>query len=327
LKTGQGGEVEEEGTVAAEEWEASTPLGANSSAATPAAMPALALVEPDDATIAPDVLQGGYEHLPYPASRFRRWTGRAAAEDTEDRPREIAVSLVVPAMNEEHNIGWVLRRIPDIVDEVILVDGNSTDRTVAISQAIRPDILVITQGQPGKGAALRAGFAAARGDIVVMIDADRSMDPREIERFLDSIRAGYDLVKGSRFIPGGGTDDMERTRRFGNNVLRGLVNVLYRAEFSDLCYGYVAFQRDRLEDLALTADGFEIEAEIICRALRAGLRIAEVPSFEAPRGYGASNLNTWRDGTRVLRTLLSHRSSRRADPARPQAALPAAADA
>lgn len=243
------------------------------------------------------------------------------------RPREIEVSLVVPALNEERNIAWVLERIPDLVDEVILVDGKSTDNTVAVSRAVRPDILVVTQERLGKGAALRAGFAAARGEVVVMIDADRSMDPHEIERFLASIRAGYDLVKGSRFIPGGGTEDMERTRRFGNGVLKGLVNMLYRAEFSDLCYGYVAFKRDRLGDLGLTADGFEIEAEIICRALTAGLKVTEVPSFEAPRAYGTSNLNTWRDGSRVLRTLLRNRSPRRAIDTAPQAGLPATADA
>jgi glycosyltransferase involved in cell wall biosynthesis len=217
---------------------------------------------------------------------------------------------VIPALNEERNIGWVLERIPQLVDEVILVDGESHDDTVAVSRALRPDIRVVGQDRRGKGAALRAGFAAARGEVIVMIDADRSMDPREIEGFVRLIREGYDLVKGSRFMDGGGTDDMEVVRRLGNGVLNGLVNVLYRADFTDLCYGYVAFRRDRLDDLALRADGFEIETEIVCRALKAGLRISEVPSFEAPRGYGESNLRTWSDGQRVLRTLLRHRFAR-----------------
>jgi glycosyltransferase involved in cell wall biosynthesis len=238
-------------------------------------------------------------------------------------PSRIEVSVVVPALNEEHNIGWVLGRIPEFVDEVILVDGGSTDDTVAVSRALRPDIRVATQDRPGKGAALRAGFAAARGEVIVMIDADRSMDPSEMERFIDSIREGHDLVKGSRFIRGGGTDDMESVRRLGNGVLNGLVNVLYRVAFTDLCYGYVAFRRARLDDLALTADGFEIETEIVCRALKAGLNIAEVPSFEAPRGYGESNLRTWRDGQRVLRTLLRHRFP----PIQRRSPSPAAADA
>ncbi|MCW3015606.1 MAG: glycosyl transferase family 2 [Solirubrobacterales bacterium] len=225
------------------------------------------------------------------------------------RPSRVEVSLVIPTLNEAQNIGWVLDRIPDLVDEVILVDGASTDDTLAVSRAIRPDIHVVGQDRPGKGAALRAGFAAARGDVIVIIDADRSMDPREIEPLVALIHEGHDLVKGSRFIKGGGTGDMEALRRAGNGVLNGLVNVLYHAQFTDLCYGYLAVRRDRLDDLALAADGFEIETEIVVRALNAGLRITEVPSYEAPRAYGESNLNTWRDGQRVLRTLLRHRFS------------------
>ncbi len=233
------------------------------------------------------------------------------------RPSTVGVSLVVPALNEGQNIGWVLERIPAVVDEVILVDGNSTDDTIAISRGLRPDIRVVGQDRPGKGAALRAGFDAAHGDVIVMIDADRSMDPHEIERFVALIDEGYELVKGSRFMHGGGTDDMERVRRLGNGALNGMVNVLFRAEFTDLCYGYVALRRDRLRDLALTSDGFEIETEIVVRALKAGLRIAEVPSFEAPRGYGESNLNTWRDGRRVLATLLRHRFNGKERPSMP----------
>ena len=221
------------------------------------------------------------------------------------------MSVVIPAMNEERNIGWVLERMPETVDEVILVDGNSEDETVAVSREVRPDIRVVGQERPGKGAALRAGFAAARGDYIVMIDADRSMDPAEIHRYLDLLDEGHDLVKGSRFMDGGGTTDMELIRKLGNGVLRGLVNGLFRTDFTDLCYGFFAFRRNRLEDLALRSDGFEIETELVVRAIKADLRIGEVPSFESPRAYGESNLNTWRDGTRVLRTLLQHRVMRR----------------
>jgi glycosyltransferase involved in cell wall biosynthesis len=236
------------------------------------------------------------------------------------RPAHVRVSLVIPAMNEENNIGWVLERLPETIDEVILVDGNSKDDTVAVSRAIRPDIRVVGQDRPGKGAALRAGFAAARGDFIVMIDADRSMDPAEIKRFLDLLDRGHDLVKGSRFLDDGGTDDMDLIRRLGNGALRGLVNGLFRTDFTDLCYGFFAFRRSRLDDLSLCSDGFEIETELVVRAIKAGLRIGEVPSFEARRAYGESNLNTWRDGTRVLRTLVRHRLSRRAPAPAPAAA-------
>jgi glycosyltransferase involved in cell wall biosynthesis len=232
------------------------------------------------------------------------------------RRGRVSVSVVIPAKNEAENIGWVLERLPDLVDEVVLVDGSSTDDTVAVARSIRPDIRVIREPRPGKGAALRAGFGAARGDFIVMIDADGSMDPREIGRYVEHLHdrrsrverstsnGRYPIVKGSRFLAGGGTDDMGPLRRLGNRALLGLVNMLYGASFTDLCYGLFAFRRDALDELVLRADGFEIETEIVVRALRAGVGIGEVPSFEAPRRSGESNLRTWQDGQRVLRTLL-----------------------
>ena len=235
--------------------------------------------------------------------------------------RPYQISVVIPAMNEERNIGWVLKRLPADIDEVILVDGDSSDKTVAVSRAIRPDIRVVGQDRPGKGAALRAGFAAARGDIVVMIDADRSMDPIEIGRFLAPLEEGYDLVKGSRFMGDGGTTDMELVRRCGNAVLRGMANGLYGTRFTDLCYGFMAFRRDQLDRLALEADGFEIETEIVVRAVKGGLRVCEVASFERARAHGESNLHTWRDGSRVLRTMLAHRFGRRRPAPMPEPAL------
>ena len=234
------------------------------------------------------------------------------------RDRDVEVSGVIPAMNEAANIGWVLERLPAVVDEVVLVDGNSTDGTVQEAKRVRPDIRVVPEEGPGKGSALRTGFKAARGDFIVMIDADGSMDPSELERCLerledrrvangDSRGNAYSIVKGSRFTEGGGTEDMELVRRLGNRVLLGLVNRLYGARFTDLCYGLFAFRRDQLGRLELCADGFEIETEIVVEALNRGIEIGEVPSFEAPRRFGESNLNTWRDGQRVLRTLLMRR--------------------
>jgi len=222
-----------------------------------------------------------------------------------------AVSLVVPAMNEGRNIAWVLERVPSMVDEVILVDGNSTDDTVAVARAAYPGVVVVTQKGRGKGDALRAGFAAARGEYVVMIDADGSMEPSEIPAYVEKLREGHDLVKGSRFMAGGGSSDITMLRDLGNRGLMGLVNVLYGARFTDLCYGYCAFRHRALTTLQLDADGFEIETQIAVRALNADISIGEVPSFESPRLTGESNLNTFRDGQRVLRTLLRERFTRR----------------
>ena len=216
------------------------------------------------------------------------------------------VSCVIPTLNEERNIAWVLERLPPCVDEVILVDA-STDDTVAVSRAAYPGIRVVTADHPGKGAALRAGFAAASHPVIVMIDADRSMEPAEIEGFLDRLDQGFDLVKGSRFLGAGGTTDMEPLRRWGNAALRGAVNLLYGSRYTDLCYGFIAFRRSCLNVLQLRSNGFEIESEIVVKATKSGLRVSEVPSFESPRAFGTSNLNTWRDGGRVMRTLMRHR--------------------
>jgi len=210
------------------------------------------------------------------------------------------ISVVVPAMNEERNIAWVLERIPSYVDEILLVDGHSTDDTVRIARQVRPDIRVVPQRGCGKGAAMRTGFEDAVGDYVVVLDADGSMDPAEIDYYICALESGYDLVKGSRELRGGGSLDLTPLRRWGNRVLVATVNLTWGSEFTDLCYGFLAFRRDRLDDLALTGRGFEIETEITVNAIRAGLRIAEVPTVELLRHYGTSNLNAWRDGRRIL---------------------------
>jgi glycosyltransferase involved in cell wall biosynthesis len=222
---------------------------------------------------------------------------------------ETRVSLVIPAKNESRNVAWVLRRLPPDLHEVILVDGHSTDDTVEVARAVYPEIIVTVEQGPGKGAAMRTGMELATGDVIVLIDADGSMDPREMHRYVEAAKE-FELVKGSRFADRGGSDDISRLRSAGNRTLLGLVNVLYGARLTDLCYGFCAVQRSALPALALRSDGFEIETEMTVRALRAGLTITEVPSFEAPRRFGSSNLRTFRDGWRVLRTLIVERFRR-----------------
>ena len=225
------------------------------------------------------------------------------------------MSAVVPALNEARNIGWVLERLPDCVDEVLVVDGRSVDDTIDVALRVRPDARVVLESAAGKGFALRAGFAAARGDYVVMLDADGSMEPAEITRYVAMLAEGYDVVKGSRFLAGGGTTDISRVRAAGNFMLLALANSLYSCRFTELCYGYMGFRRSAIDALRLTAGGFEIETQIVAHALRAGLRVVEVPSFEAERRSGESNLRTFRDGTRVLRELLAARVRRWPPPA------------
>jgi glycosyltransferase involved in cell wall biosynthesis len=224
-------------------------------------------------------------------------------------PSGPTVSLVIPVRNEARNIGWVLEQLADEATEIIIVDGDSTDVTLITARRSRPDIRVVPQQGPGKGSALRTGFLAATGDIIVMMDADGSMSPSEIPHYVHFIANGYDFVKGSRFISGGSSLDITWFRRFGNWFLLSVFNSLYHGHLTDLCYGFVAFDRRYLDHLHLSATGFEIEAEMTVRAMQAGLRIAEVPSVELPRRSGASNLHAIRDGIRVLRTVLRHHRS------------------
>jgi glycosyltransferase involved in cell wall biosynthesis len=239
---------------------------------------------------------------------------------------EPLVSVIIPALNEARNLPHVMARLPE-VDEVILVDGGSTDDTVDVARRLMPGIRIVTQNRRGKGNALACGFAAATGDILVMIDADGSTDPKEIPSFIAALRSGADFAKGSRFGGAGGSADITRLRRIGNRCLSMLVNGLFGTRYSDLCYGYNAFWARHLDvfgldsttpppagkrDGRLWGDGFEIETLLNLRAARARLHIVEVASFEHSRIHGESNLNAMTDGLRVLRTIAREWPRRRA---------------
>ncbi len=225
--------------------------------------------------------------------------------------RKTKVSVVVPAMNEERNIGPVLEQLPEELHEVILVDGNSDDNTIEAARSAYPGIRVLVQSGRGKGDALRTGFAAVTGNLVVMLDADGSADPAEIPRFVEALEAGADFAKGSRFLEGGGSTDITRLRSLGNGVLSGTANLLHGTHFTDLCYGYNAFWARCLPFISLDVPGFEVETLINLRIAAAGMKITEVPSYELDRMHGESNLNTFRDGYRVLGTILREARRRR----------------
>jgi len=220
------------------------------------------------------------------------------------------VSVVIPTLNEALNLPLVLAEIPADTYEVVIVDGLSTDGTPDVARAVRPDAKIVMQTGRGKGDALRCGFEAASGDILVMLDADGSADPAEIPRFVQALLGGADFAKGTRFRESGGSSDITPLRRAGNRALSGTVNALFRTSYSDLCYGYNAFWRHCLPAMNVDCTGFEIETLINIRVGRAGLSVEEIPSFERDRIHGQSNLRTFRDGARVLRTILRERSRR-----------------
>lgn len=224
-----------------------------------------------------------------------------------EQPFPATVSVIVPALNEAENLPHVFAALPAWIDEVILVDGGSTDGTAAVARRLRPGLRVVAQTRRGKGNALIEGAAAAKGDIIVMMDADGSTDGHEIRSFVAALTAGADFAKGSRYVPGGGSDDLSPLRSLGNRALTGLTNLLYGTRYTDLCYGYNAFWGRHLDALALDCDGFEIETLMNIRAVKAGLVVREVPSHERCRVHGESNLHALRDGWRVLKTIIRER--------------------
>jgi glycosyltransferase involved in cell wall biosynthesis len=229
------------------------------------------------------------------------------------------VSVVIPALNEARNLPHVFAKLPDGLHEVIVVDGNSVDGTVATARQLRPDVRIVIQNRSGKGNALACGFAAATGDIIAMVDADGSADPAEIPQFVNALLDGADFAKGTRFADGGGSCDITRLRRLGNRMLSGLVNLLCGTSYSDLCYGYNVFWRRHVSVFGLDVekdiptgggtrlwgDGFEVETLINIRISKADLKVKEVASYEHSRIHGVSNLNAASDGWRVLRTILA----------------------
>jgi glycosyltransferase involved in cell wall biosynthesis len=219
------------------------------------------------------------------------------------------VSVLIPTLNEGKNLPYVFAGLPPELHELIVVDGHSTDETVAVARALWPEVRILMQTGRGKGNALATGFAACTGEIIVTLDGDGSTDPREIPRFVAALQHGADFVKGSRFAQGGASSDITFTRKLGNRALNGLVNLLYGTSYTDLCYGYSAFWARCLPYMRVDCDGFEVETLINVRIAKAGLVIHEVPSYERDRIHGRSNLHAVRDGIRVLSTIALERMS------------------
>src|SRR4051794_5198147 len=251
-----------------------------------------------------------------------RTLARARVHHVPVRTAAPRVSVVIPTYNEARDLPRVFSRLPADLHEVVVVDGRSVDDTIEVARALRPDVRIVRQNRRGKGNAMACGFAAVTGDIVVMLDADGSADGAEIERFVAALVDGADFAKGTRFSGDGGSSDITALRAWGNRWLNRIANVLFSTRYTDLCYGYNAFWTHCLPsleldpgtehgDVARWGDGFEIETIINTRMAKAGMRITEVPSYEHPRLHGTSNLNTWRDGLRVLRALVVERCNGR----------------
>jgi glycosyltransferase involved in cell wall biosynthesis len=188
--------------------------------------------------------------------------------------------------------------------EVICVDDHSRDRTAAIAQALGARV-VKNERKPGKGNALRAGFEAATGELLLMMDADYSHRPEDMPDFLAAMRDGVGLVIGSRVF--GGSEEYNHVRALGNVFLSGSVGLCMGRYLSDALNGYKLFRRDVFTDFRYTSRMFEIEIEIIANTLRKGYRIVEVVSHERARAGGEMKSRVVRHGTRFLTRILWER--------------------
>jgi len=215
------------------------------------------------------------------------------------------ITDLICTLNEQDNLPYVLPKIPKWVDEILLVDGHSTDRTVEIAKEICPEIRVLYQPKKGKGDALRYGIQQASGDIIVTLDADGSTDPEEMPKFIEPLLNGYDFAKGSRFL--NKQPNMPLLRRFGNGLFAWLTNILYGTKYTDLCAGLNAFWRRILPELDPSGTSYLDEPTLNIRLKKMELKVVEISQRDGGRIIGKANENFLLQGWRILRIILTER--------------------
>jgi glycosyltransferase involved in cell wall biosynthesis len=242
-------------------------------------------------------------------------TAEASARPDEapsefDARKKAKVTVLICALNEEESLAHVLPRIPGWVNEVLLVDGHSTDDTVAVAKKLQPNIRVLQQPGKGKGDALRYGMSQAEGEIIVTLDGDGQTDPGEMHRFVDAIQQGYDFAKGTRFRrPFSRARPIHRI--LGNWTIALTFNLLFFRLYTDLCSGYNAFRKESIRAIDFFhPDGLADEPLLLARVCKAGLSIVEVAHRDPPRLAGVSKSPSWGQGFRAIRTVVHERFRR-----------------
>lgn len=220
-----------------------------------------------------------------------------------------SLSIIIPAYNEEASLPLVLNDLQKLLPtlkpykpEVIVVDNASIDRTHQIARSYPFVTVVEERREKGKGAALRAGFQAAKGDLIIMLDADYSHIVGDIPKFLDQLEQGAMLVIGSRHL--GGSGEYTFVRAFGNRFLTLTFIVLWGVSVTDVLNGYKAFKKQVVKNYVYTSRSYEIELELVARALQEGGPVVEVSSYERARAGGEMKSRALRDGFKFLRAII-----------------------
>jgi glycosyltransferase involved in cell wall biosynthesis len=225
-------------------------------------------------------------------------------------PPDPLLSVVMPVFNERTTVEAIIRRVLAVPlrIELIVVDDGSTDGSGEILDGLRKTLRfeLLRQSNAGKGAALRRGFVAVTGDLIVVQDADLEYSPEEYPDLIDLIRKGHaDVVYGSRFL--GRHRVFLFTHYLGNRIVTLATNVLYNTMLTDMETCYKVMRVDVLRSMTLKSDGFGIEPEITAKIFKRGFRVYEVPITYAGRGYDEGKKITWVSGLVALWVLLKYR--------------------
>jgi len=216
--------------------------------------------------------------------------------------KQATITALIFTLNEEQNLPSILPNIPDWVDEILLVDGHSTDNTVEVAKTLCPRIRVIYQPGKGKGDAMKHGFEHATGEILVTLDADGATDPLEMEKFVLPLLNGYDFAKGTRLLVR--SEWAGRWHRYlANKAFVILTNLIYGSKFTDLCAGYNAFWKSAIMKVPFSDNGFENEPLMYIRSVKVGLKITEVSFRDNGRFFGSSKEDSMRQGWIALKTI------------------------
>ena len=221
------------------------------------------------------------------------------------------VSVVIPVFNEESTIGDIITRTRNTLEkmnqpyEVLVIDDGSVDKSLEISKDKGAEVFKETH--QGKGRAIRYGFRRAKGNIIVTLDSDGSHQPEEIPLVLESIIEGEaDLSIGSRFLNNQANHaKIPRINRVGNKMFNGLIRFLTGSRISDSQSGFKAIRASILERMELSSKGYEVESELLIKALKLGARVTEIPISFEQRTVGKSKLDPYKDGARILYSIIT----------------------